>query len=177
MLNELGILTPQRARVARPRVSFMSRRRLMLGRLAGATLILLLAWSGTAQALGLGDIRLESALNEPFRAEIELLSVTPEELEGLTVQLAPTETFQRYGIDRPPFLSGFRFEIRQLSGDRGVVRITSREPVTEPFVTFLAEARKVTNGSVTGSREVIRTTPRSPDSCRISNRNPLRNGG
>ncbi|WP_405242595.1 FimV/HubP family polar landmark protein [Lentisalinibacter salinarum] len=112
----------------------------MLGRLAGATLILLLAWSGTAQALGLGDIRLESALNEPFRAEIELLSVTPEELEGLTVQLAPTETFRRYGIDRPSFLSGFRFEIRQLSGDRGVVRITSRDPVTEPFVTFLAEA-------------------------------------
>ncbi|WP_405224019.1 FimV/HubP family polar landmark protein [Lentisalinibacter sediminis] len=112
----------------------------MLGRLAGATLILLLAWSGTAQALGLGDIRLESALNEPFRAQIELLSVTPEELEGLTVQLASTETFRRYGIDRPSFLSGFRFEIRQLSGDRGVVRITSREPVTEPFVTFLAEA-------------------------------------
>src|SRR6056297_1967185 len=140
MLNELANLTPQPAPVGRLRVSFMSRRRLMLGRLAGATLILLLAWSGTAQALGLGDIRLESALNEPFRAEIELLSVTPEELEGLTVQLAPTETFRRYGIDRPSFLSGFRFEIRQLSGDRGVVRITSREPVTEPFVTFLAEA-------------------------------------
>src|SRR6056297_938851 len=140
MLNELGILTPQRARVARPRVSFMSRRRLMLGRLAGATLILLLAWSGTAQALGLGDIRLESALNEPFRAEIDLLSVTPEELEGLAVRLAPAETFRRYGIERPPFLSGFRFEIRALPGDRGLVRITSREPVTEPFVTFLAEA-------------------------------------
>ena len=112
----------------------------MLGRLAGATLILLLAWSGTAQALGLGDIRLESALNEPFRAEIELLSVTPEELEGLTVRLAPTETFRRYGIDRPPFLSSFRFEIRPLPGNRGLVRVTSREPVTEPFVTFLAEA-------------------------------------
>ncbi|WP_405237669.1 FimV/HubP family polar landmark protein [Lentisalinibacter orientalis] len=112
----------------------------MLGRLAGATLILLLAWSGTAQALGLGDIRLESALNEPFRAEIELLSVTPEELEGLTVQLAATDTFRRYGIDRPPFLSGFRFDVRRLPGDRGVVRITSSEPVTEPFVTFLAEA-------------------------------------
>src|SRR6056297_1771429 len=140
MLNELANLTPQPARVARLRVSFMSRRRLMLGRLAGATLILLLAWSGTAQALGLGDIRLESALNEPFRAEVELLSATPEELEGLTVQLAPTETFRRYGIDRPSFLSGFRFEIRQLPGGRGVVRITSREPVTEPFVTFLAEA-------------------------------------
>ncbi|HKL62535.1 MAG TPA: FimV/HubP family polar landmark protein, partial [Woeseiaceae bacterium] len=112
----------------------------MLGRLAGATLILLLAWSGTAQALGLGDIRLESALNEPFRAEIDLLSVTPEELEGLAVRLAPAETFRRYGIERPPFLSGFRFEIRALPGDRGLVRITSREPVTEPFVTFLAEA-------------------------------------
>jgi len=112
----------------------------MLGRLAGATLILLLAWSGSAQALGLGDIRLESALNEPFRAEIELLSVTPEELEGLTVRLAPTDTFRRYGIERPSFLSGFSFEIRALPGERGVVRVTSRDPVTEPFVTFLAEA-------------------------------------
>ncbi len=112
----------------------------MLGRLAGATLIMLLAWSGTAQALGLGDIRLESALNEPFRARIELLSVTPEELEGLAVQLASAETFRRYGIDRPSFLGGFRFEIQRLPGDRGVIRVTSREPVTEPFVTFLTEA-------------------------------------
>ena len=33
----------------------------------------------TLYALGLGEIRLNSALNQPFDAEIELLSPTPEE--------------------------------------------------------------------------------------------------
>lgn len=112
----------------------------MLRRFAGATLFLLLAWSGTAQALGLGDIRLQSSLNEPFRAEIDLLSVTDDELRGLEVRLAPADTFRRYGIDRPSFLSGFRFDVRPLPGDRGIVVVTSTEPVPEPFVTFLAEA-------------------------------------
>ena len=36
--------------------------------------------ASNAFALGLGDIRLESYLNQPLRAEIELLSATPEEL-------------------------------------------------------------------------------------------------
>ncbi|MEJ2602634.1 MAG: FimV/HubP family polar landmark protein [Gammaproteobacteria bacterium] len=112
----------------------------MLRRLAGATLFLLLAWSGTVQALGLGDIRLQSALNEPFRAEIDLLSVTDEELGDLEIRLAPVDTFRRYGIDRPSFLSGFRFDVRPLPGDRGVVVVTSTDPIPEPFVTFLAEA-------------------------------------
>ncbi len=112
----------------------------MLRRLAGAALVFILAGWGTAQALGLGDIRLQSALNEPFRAEIDLLSVTPEELRSLTVQLAAVDTFRRYGLDRPAFLGGFRFTVSSRPGDRGVVTVTSAEPVTEPFVTFLAEA-------------------------------------
>ncbi len=37
----------------------------------------------TLYALGLGEIRLNSALNQPFDAEIELLSPTPEELGSL----------------------------------------------------------------------------------------------
>ena len=92
-------------------------------------------------ALGLGDIRLSSALNEPLRAEIELLAATPEELNNLAVQLASQETFRRYDLDRPLFLSNLQFQIiRSGRADGNVIRITSTQPITEPFVTFLVEA-------------------------------------
>jgi pilus assembly protein FimV len=92
-------------------------------------------------ALGLGDIRLSSALNEPLRAEIELLAATPEELGNLTVQLASQDTFQRYDLDRPAFLASLQFEVvRSGRADGNIVRVTSTQPITEPFITFLVEA-------------------------------------
>ena len=94
-----------------------------------------------AWALGLGEIRLSSALNEPLLAEIELLSATPDELENLTIALASEETFDRYDLDRPLFLTRLRFQmIRSGRADSNFVRVTSVEPMTEPFVTFLVEA-------------------------------------
>ncbi len=94
-----------------------------------------------AMALGLGEIRLSSALNQPMRAEIALLSATPEELTNLTIQLASADTFDRYDLDRPVFLTGLDFDIVQSGrADGNFVRVTSSEPISEPFVTFLVEA-------------------------------------
>ena len=101
--------------------------------------LLVLLLSSEIWALGLGDIRLDSALNEPLRAEIELLSASPDELADLTVALASAETFARYGIDRPFYLQQVEFKV--ISGPGGsVIQIRSRSPVTEPFLTFLVEA-------------------------------------
>jgi len=104
-------------------------------------LVLGLLLASDVWALGLGDIRLNSALNEPLRAEIQLLSATPEELEKLKVTLAPAATFERYGLDRPFYLTRLKFSVVD-GGPNGQsrVRITSTEPMTEPFVTFLVEA-------------------------------------
>ena len=94
-----------------------------------------------AWALGLGDIRLSSALNQPLRAEIELLSATPEELTNLRIQLASAETFARYDLDRPLFLTRIDFEVVSSGrSDGNFIRVTSTEPISEPFVTFLVEA-------------------------------------
>ena len=41
----------------------------------------------TLHALGLGEIRLNSALNQPFNAEIELLSPTTEDQSICTVNV------------------------------------------------------------------------------------------
>ena len=76
-------------------------------------------WSGVALwlaplgawPLGLGDIELRSALNQPLEADILLVSAAPDELEELRATLAAPETFERYGLDRPFFLAGFQFEV------------------------------------------------------------------
>lgn len=97
--------------------------------------------SGQAFALGLGEIRLDSALNEPIRAQIELLSATPEELDNLTVQLASADLFDRYGLDRPGFLQSMNFRVMRSGGtDGNFIAVTSTQPITEPFLTFLVEA-------------------------------------
>ncbi len=93
-----------------------------------------------AWALGLGDIELRSALNQPFNADISLVSATAEELAGLRVSLASPDTFARYGLDRPAFLSGLEFSVTRDAQGRDVIRVTSRQSMTEPFVTLLIEA-------------------------------------
>lgn len=113
----------------------------MSRRLTRLLLLPLLLLAGQVLALGLGDIRLQSALNEPLRAEIDLLAATSEELDHLTVQLASAETFKRYGLDRPYFLADMAFDIVKSGTNTGnIIRIRTRGPVTEPFVTFLVEA-------------------------------------
>ena len=105
------------------------------------SLALVLLLSGNAWALGLGEIRLDSALNAPMRAQIELLSATPEELENLQVGLASQETFERYGLDRPYYLQDLTFEVVKSGSSQGnYIRVTSARPITEPFLTFLVEA-------------------------------------
>ena len=112
----------------------------MSRRLSRLSLALVLLISSEVWALGLGDIRLESALNEPLRAEIELLSATPEELSNLVVDLASADTFARYGLDRPYYLQGIEFNVVANGPNGPVVQLRSRSPMSEPFLTFLVEA-------------------------------------
>nr|WP_255722300.1 FimV/HubP family polar landmark protein [Ectothiorhodospira lacustris] len=95
---------------------------------------------GATLALGLGEIETRSALNQPLRAEIHLLSVRPGEMEDLVVRLAPDALFQRLGIDRSHLLSDLQFEPVTTADGRHVVRVTSRNPIREPFLNFLIEA-------------------------------------
>jgi pilus assembly protein FimV len=105
------------------------------------SLVLVILLSSEVWALGLGDIRMNSALNEPLDAEIELLSATPDELDNLTVAMAAADTFERYGIDRPFFLQDIQFNVvRSGRSDGNIVQVRSAQPMAEPFITFLVEA-------------------------------------
>src|SRR5580658_365718 len=96
-------------------------------------------WSNSSFALGLGEIHLNSALNEPMNAEIDLIAAGPEELAALRASLAPKEAFTRYGIDKPPFLATLSFKVGKSKDGRDVLLVRSTDSIPEPFVTFLVE--------------------------------------
>ncbi|WP_430462301.1 FimV/HubP family polar landmark protein [Thalassolituus sp. LLYu03] len=105
-------------------------------RLLANTLMMVGGMTASTQllALGLGELELKSALNQPLKAEIELV-----ETQGLTQweikpTLASEADFERAGVDRLFFLTKISFKV---DGDK--IILSSREPVNEPFLNFLIE--------------------------------------
>ena len=91
------------------------------------------------QSLGLGEIQSKSYLNQTLDADIQLLSVDPDELDGIKVKLASVEEFKRAGIDRPFVLNSLRFKPVRLPNGKMVIRASSGDPIREPFLNFLVE--------------------------------------
>jgi pilus assembly protein FimV len=94
--------------------------------------------TSAAQAAGLGKLTVLSALGQPLRAEIELTSVSQEEASGLAAKLASPEAFRVANIEFNPALLSLRFAVEQRGG-RQLVRISSTQPLNEPFVDMLLE--------------------------------------
>jgi pilus assembly protein FimV len=102
-------------------------------------LMMALSVPGAAQALGLGDIHVDSGLNERLAAEIDIVGANPVELAGLRAAVANREVFQRYGADRPAFLSSATFKVTQDSQGHPVLAVRSTESFTEPVVNLLVD--------------------------------------
>jgi pilus assembly protein FimV len=111
----------------------------MVAKRSSRALALLLILPSAAFALGLGDIRLLSPLNSPLDAEIELQDATPEEMQTLQAQIASRDTFARYGLDWPVFLSSVQVKTTRTSDGHQVIKLKSSDPITEPFITLLIE--------------------------------------
>jgi pilus assembly protein FimV len=102
-------------------------------------LMMALSMPGAAQALGLGEIHVDSGLNERLAAEIDIVGATALDLTDLRAAVANRETFLRYGVDRPAFLSSATFNVTQDGQGRPVLAVHSTESFTDPVVNFLVD--------------------------------------
>ena len=100
-----------------------------------------LVLSPYASALGLGEVKLKSTLNQPLEAEVKLLDTRDLTAEQILVALASPADFERNGVDRLFFYTEFQFQVDLSAADGPKVVITSRSPVREPYLNFLIEAR------------------------------------
>ena len=93
------------------------------------TLVLLALIAPTVvNALGLGKLELQSALNQPFKARVKLLSATVDELDSLKVSLADQKAFDRAGVQRTFLLTQLRFEVQESENGSDYIKIRSSEP-------------------------------------------------
>ncbi len=89
-------------------------------------------------ALGMGDIELESALNQPLDAQIKLIKAGDLENWEIKPDLASSDEFQKSGIEHVFFLNNVKFEVERV-GDDVYIKLSTNQPVVEPFLNFLVQ--------------------------------------
>ena len=111
----------------------------MLKKSAVAAALFFITVSSNVLALGLGVIDMQSALNQPMNAVIDLTSGSGTDLSQIKVSIASQQAHDRAGLSRNRILSDFRFSVEQDDRGNAFVRVTSSDAVHEPFLEFLLE--------------------------------------
>jgi pilus assembly protein FimV len=93
----------------------------------------------SAHSAGLGKLTVISGLGEPLRAEIDLVSTTPEELSSLSATIAPQETYAVQGMERRAIHSAIQIEVGKKPDGSSVLRLNTRQPVDDPFLDMLIQ--------------------------------------
>ncbi len=102
--------------------------------------IVVLVLPAISYGLGLGSLKVNSALNEPLNAEIDFTSASKVELKSLNVGLAPRNEFNAAGVERIPFLADIKFAVAKRLDGRPFLQLSTEQPVREPFLHFLVQA-------------------------------------
>lgn len=90
-------------------------------------------------AAGLGKLNVNSGLGEPLNAEIELLSLSPDELATLTAAIASEDAYAAQGINRAYIHSNIRVELGKSLSGAPVLKVRSTVPVDDPFLDMLVQ--------------------------------------
>ncbi|MGQ0443034.1 MAG: FimV/HubP family polar landmark protein [Methylophilaceae bacterium] len=90
-------------------------------------------------AAGLGRLNVDSGIGEPLRAEIELLSVSAEELSSITATIASEEAYANQGIERPASHSSIKVEVAKSANGAPILKLKSAQPISEPYLDMLIQ--------------------------------------
>jgi pilus assembly protein FimV len=168
------LLPAARPSAARPSLPSNGWRLSILG--AAAAVALGIA-STDASAFTLGQLKVQSALGEPLRAEIDVTEIAAAEADGLKINIATAEAFKNAGIPYNTALSDVKATLQRRAGGQYVVRLNGSRPLSDPFVDLLLEAngssgRIVRDYTVLldppATRQAAASTPVTPISPQIS---------
>jgi len=89
--------------------------------------------------LGIGEITVNSKLNQNLNAQILLVLSNGENLSDIKINLASQTKFDDAGLPWVPFLSKIRFSTKALPDGSLYITLTTKESVKEPFLHFMLE--------------------------------------
>ena len=94
--------------------------------------------SPAAWPLGLGDAAVDSYLNQPLQARIDLISQASDDLGSVSARLASAEDYELIGASREAVSVPIRFTIEDVDGDAYILA-TSTLPIIDPVVRLIVE--------------------------------------
>ena len=92
-----------------------------------------------SNALSLGNIQIESALNQALRATIQIKNAESFNSEEIIVRVADKKHFTQAGIEYLHFYNQLKFTVSKTGEENIKVKIQSHDPVVEPFLNFIIE--------------------------------------
>lgn len=104
--------------------------------LSAVLLSTLLLQPSVMLAAALGEISVQSAIGQRLSAEIEIVGLSKNDADTISLRLAPPEAYKEAGLDYSSLLRSLRFNIEKKS-ERYIVRLSSEEVVNDPFITIL----------------------------------------
>jgi hypothetical protein len=137
----------------------MARRVLILLWGAGAGLYPLCSY-----ALGLGELQVESRLNQPLRARIEVSDVSDDEWHRLRAHLSWQQSTAD-GLSRPGLLESVTFKNVEAENHRRFIEVRSAEIFTEPLFDLSIDVSGI-DADVTRIYTVFLDPPGSNDDLR-----------
>ena len=92
-----------------------------------------------AHAAGLGALTVQSALGQPLSAEIEVISLPPEEFARALARVASPEEYAAAKLAFTPLLRQVRVATDRRKDGKTVLKVTSFAPINEPTLDLLVD--------------------------------------
>ena len=96
-------------------------------------------FSSVVQALGVGELQVNSALDEPLSAEIPLTPSGPKETKTLQARLVARPDFDVAADATAPMSGELRVKVAQGPDGQPFLKLYSERPVREPYIRFLLQ--------------------------------------
>jgi len=109
-------------------------------------------------ALGLGDVVVHSALNQPLTADIEVIGLAELPREQITFKIASNDMFAKAGLNRPFYLNRIRFSWQTENANKPYIRMSTFESIKDPYINFLIEV-KWPNGQIIREYTILLDPP------------------
>ena len=93
----------------------------------------------SAHAVGLGGLKVQSALGQPFSAEIEVTALQADEFARVLARIASPEDYQTAKLAYVPLLRQLRINAERRADGRSFLKITSIAPINEPTLDLLVD--------------------------------------
>lgn len=96
--------------------------------------------AGNAGAVGLGQLRADSAINQPLSVRIQLIDLGSTPLEEVEIAVAAGENFERLGVDFAPNFPQIDI-VTGVDADGAYARLTSSSPVRAAYLEIVLDTR------------------------------------